>query len=115
MRKRAKARVRIIGAIRKEECGAIEVSVQCGCCVIRVAGGLEKYIPVVSVICGLINIYCVGSAALPVSPTCCPLSQVRKRTCQYVLEWVAKRCTVDVCGCEEGTSNMLLSICDNKS
>lgn len=55
----------------------------CGCCVILMAGGLavemKEQIPVVSVICGLINIQCVGSSALPVSTTCCPLSQAKKK------------------------------------
>lgn len=32
-----------------------------------------------SLICGLINIQCVGSSALPVSMTCCPLSQAKKK------------------------------------
>lgn len=64
----------------KGECSAM---VLCGCCMILVAGGLaaemKEHIPVVSVICGLINIQCVGSSALPVSTTCCPLRQGKKK------------------------------------
>lgn len=52
------------------------------CRVILVAGGLalemKEPIPVVSLICGLINIQCVGSKTLPVSRTCFPLRQGKK-------------------------------------
>ena len=62
----------------------------CDCFVIRVAGGLsvkmKEHIPVVSVICGLINIQCVGSSALPVSTTCCPLSQGKKKNMSIPIE-----------------------------
>lgn len=82
------------------------------CCrVICTAGGLagkmKACIPVVSVICGLKNIQSVGSDALPVSMTCCPPSQGKKKKARpNVLEWVAQRCTL--CRCV-GVRNVQIS------
>ena len=75
---------------RKGGCNAVGTAGLCDCFVIRVAGGLsvkmKEHIPVVSVICGLINIQCVGSSALPVSTTCCPLSQGKKKNMSIPIE-----------------------------
>lgn len=75
----AKVRVRKTGRV----CSSTVIAGLCGSCVILIAGGLavemKEHLPVVSVICGLINIQCVGSSALPVSTTCCPLSKAKKK------------------------------------
>lgn len=86
----------------------------CGCCVIRMAGGLaremKEHIPVVSVICGLINIQCVGSSALPVSTTCFPLSQGKKKNMSIPIGVGGSEVyCMYVCGCGEGTCNLFLS------
>lgn len=56
----------------------------CGSCVIFEAGGwaveIKEQIPVVLVICGLINIQCVGRSALPESTNCCPLRKAKKKS-----------------------------------
>lgn len=107
--------------LRKAERGkggysAVGISGLSGCCVIHMAGGLavemKEHIPVVSVICGLINIQCVGSSAFPASTTCCPLSQGKKKNMSIPIgvggSEVYCRC---VCGCARGTCNLFLSTC----
>lgn len=70
-----------------------------------VAGGLaiekKEHIPAVSVICGLINIQCVGSSTLEVSTTCCPLIQGKKKNMSIPIGVGGSE--VYECGCGEGT------------
>lgn len=92
----------------------------CDCCVIRMAGGLavkmKEHIPVVSVICGLINIQCVGSSAFPVSTTCCPLSQGKRKNKSIPIGVGSSEVySMYVCGCRGRYIYHVLSTCDNKS
>lgn len=83
----------------------MDIAGLCGCCMILVAGGLaaemKEHIPAVSVICGLINIPCVGSSTLAVSTTCCPLSQGKKKNMSIPI--VVGGSEVYECGHGEGT------------
>lgn len=81
----------------------------CGSCVILEAGGwaveIKEQIPVVLLICGLINNQCVGRSALPESTNCCPLRKAKKKSiCDAVGD-----SGVDVCyenRCAEGIGSI---------